>query len=149
MFSIHDDASVRTRALVMEPEEALRHEIGRAMRFDGFEVFEARDGKELLAILGKSFRRRWPSDDLDLIVIDLSLPGSDSLEIAAALRRAGWTTPLLLIALDPDDNLRRQAEGLSAHLLVRPFGASALRNATLRAMRMMPTSVRSVPAPPR
>ena len=40
---------------------------------------------------------RWPAAKPDVVLLDLTLPGLDGLEVLARARRAGWTTPVLIL----------------------------------------------------
>ena len=87
---------------------------------------ELRDGLQLLERLRevRGSPLRWP----DAIVSDVRMPGHSGLEMLAALRRAGWTTPVVLITAFGDRWVHDQARQLgAAAVLDKPFDIDALR----------------------
>src|SRR5262245_23814477 len=46
----------------------------------------------------------------DVIVLDISMPGMNGLEVAGRLRRAGSTVPIVFLTIHDDDELVRAAE---------------------------------------
>jgi two-component system response regulator MprA len=77
-----------TTILVVDDDPKIRSVLGRGLRFEGYDVHLARDGNEAL-----SLAREMP---LDLVILDVMLPGMDGLEIAGRLRR-GMTIPILML----------------------------------------------------
>ncbi|MEG0041010.1 MAG: two-component system response regulator OmpR, partial [Massilia sp.] len=61
----------------------------------GFQVSTAADGKEM--------RRRLALNVIDLIVLDLMLPGEDGLSICRRLRGAGDQTPIIMLTAKGED----------------------------------------------
>src|SRR5262245_18276081 len=46
----------------------------------------------------------------DVIVLDISMPGMNGLEVAGRLRRAGSTVPIVFLTIHDDDELVRAAQ---------------------------------------
>ena len=79
-------ATRRARVVIAEDDATLRELLAAALRLDGHEVSEARDGCELLDLLASSVM-----DDgklPDLVISDLRMPGWDGMQVLAGLRAA-------------------------------------------------------------
>ena len=99
--------------LIVDDDPKIRSVLERGLRFEGFDVHVARDGQEALRIA-----RAKP---LDLVVLDVMLPGMDGLEIARRLRR-GMNTPILM--LTARDAVPDRVAGLDSgadDYLIKPF----------------------------
>lgn len=102
------------RVLVVEDEPALREQLVSALRATGFAVDETGDGEEAVYI-GNEF-------PVDVVVLDLGLPGRSGLDVLADWRRAGRTFPVLI--LTARGRWQEKVAGLEAgadDYLVKPF----------------------------
>ena len=77
------------RIIVAEDEPDIRALYAKVLRQNGYEVLEANDGEEVLALLGSS--------NADLIISDVMMPKMDGYEMVAALRQMHTNIPILLI----------------------------------------------------
>ncbi len=77
-----------TRILVVDDDPKIRSVLGRGLRFEGYDVQLAADGQEALRLA-----RETP---FDLVVLDLTMPRMDGLEVCRRLRR-GVSTPILML----------------------------------------------------
>jgi len=77
------------RVLVVDDEDYITDLIAVGLRFVGFEVDTAADGREALAKIA--------STRPDLVVLDISMPGMDGLEVVQRLRRDGVATPIVFL----------------------------------------------------
>jgi two-component system, OmpR family, response regulator MprA len=114
------------RILVVDDEPALRSSLERALGLDRHEVELAEDGMEALDRLALA--------PVDAVVLDVSMPGIDGLEVCRRLRAAGDRTPVLM--LTARDAIDDRVEGLDAgadDYLVKPFALRELQ-ARLRAL---------------
>lgn len=64
---------------IIEDDAILREELSQFLQSHGFIIFEVNNGISLLEILSE--------DQIDVIVLDLNLPGQSGLEIAKSVRR--------------------------------------------------------------
>jgi two-component system cell cycle sensor histidine kinase/response regulator CckA len=64
-----------TTVLVVEDEEVLRIAVSKALRIKGFAVMEAEDGSVAMDLI------RTHRDDIDVILLDVTLPGTSSKEV--------------------------------------------------------------------
>ncbi|MCC6905466.1 MAG: response regulator [Anaerolineae bacterium] len=61
-----------------------------------------------------------PIDECAVLIFDIRLPGMTGMELAAALREAGESRPILIVsAYQPP--LRSQLDALNAHFMPKPF----------------------------
>src|SRR5882672_10673085 len=88
------------RILVVDDEEYITDLVSLGLRFVGFEVDIAADGRDALAKIA-SMRP-------DLVVLDIAMPDMDGLQVIQRLRRDRVMTPVLfLTARDaPADRIR-------------------------------------------
>ena len=93
-----DPAGVRV--LVVDDEDYITDLVAVGLRFVGFEVETAADGREALA--------KVVTTRPDLVVLDIAMPGIDGIEVVERLRRDGVATPIVfLTARDaPADRVR-------------------------------------------
>ena len=107
------------RVLVVEDYEVIREGLVEGLEREGFAVDATGDGDE-----GKWFAE---TNDYDLILLDLMLPGCDGLEILRRLRAAGKLAPVLL--LTARDEVADRVRGLDLgadDYLVKPFAITEL-----------------------
>ena len=88
------DASA-PRVLVVDDDLRLRDLLLRYLAQQGFETLSAGDGREL--------DRQLSRHHVDLIVLDLMLPGEDGLSICRRLRGQGVETPIVMLTAKGDD----------------------------------------------
>ena len=114
------------RILLIEDDVALAESLAWGLRAEGYVVQTAHDGIEGL--------RHATYHPIDVIILDVMLPGLDGYQVCARLRAAGiWTPVLMLTALGDDLD---QAEGLDLgadDYLSKPFAYPVLL-ARLRAL---------------
>ena len=114
------------RILVVDDEPAVRQSISRALRLEGYDVDPASGGAEAL--------ERLADGAVDAIVLDVSMPAPDGLEVARRLRDAGDRTPILM--LTARDAIDDRVAGLDAgadDYVIKPFALRELL-ARLRAL---------------
>ncbi|MEJ7825603.1 MAG: response regulator transcription factor [Solirubrobacteraceae bacterium] len=114
------------KVLVVDDEPSVRSALQRALALERYEVSLAEDGQQALDQLAEGV--------VDAIVLDVSMPKVDGLEVCRRLRAAGDRTPVLL--LTARDAIDDRVDGLDAgadDYLVKPFALREL-NARLRAL---------------
>jgi two-component system, cell cycle sensor histidine kinase and response regulator CckA len=77
--------------LVVDDDEGVRAPVVRLLRRRGVVVLEAGDGTTALALL-----ERVPAHDIDLILLDMTMPGKSGADTLRELRSRGDTTPVIL-----------------------------------------------------
>ena len=79
----------RQRILIVDDEPSIIDAVATALRYEGFEVLEARTGRAGLTTAQTS--------QPDLIILDVMLPDIDGLEVARRIRADGLDTPVLFL----------------------------------------------------
>ncbi len=100
--------------LIIEDETALCRSIADGLRIDGYETDMCFDGMEALELC--------MTETYDLILLDLSLPGMDGLEILQKFRAENTSTPVLI--LSARGQIQDKVEGLDLganDYLTKPF----------------------------
>ena len=91
-----NQAASRTDKIVIVDDDArIRDLLRRYLTQEGFEVIVAEDGKALNRILLR--------DTVDLIVLDLMMPGEDGLSVCRRLRAANDRTPIIMLTAKGED----------------------------------------------
>ncbi|WP_432969021.1 response regulator transcription factor [Dactylosporangium sp. CA-233914] len=114
------------RILVVDDDAAVRDSLARTLRFEGYQVETAADGKQAV----ESVRAAEP----DAVVLDVSMPVMDGLEACRELRADGVLVPVLM--LTARDSVGDRVAGLDAgadDYLIKPFALQELL-ARLRAL---------------
>ncbi len=107
------------RVLVVEDEPRVRRSLEEGLRAAGLEVEAAASGDEAARLLG--------GRKFDCVVLDWMLPDRDGLEVLAGLRRAGRSTPVLLLtARDAVEDRVRGLDSGADDYLVKPFAFAEL-----------------------
>jgi two-component system, OmpR family, copper resistance phosphate regulon response regulator CusR len=107
------------RVLVVEDELKVANALREGLEGERFEAIVERTGE------GAFFRVN--TESFDVILLDLTLPGRDGLEILQALRQRGVKTPVLV--LTARDSLPDRVTGLDAgadDYLIKPFAFAEL-----------------------
>ena len=113
------------RILIVDDEPPIRRFLRTALAAQGYRIEEAGSGEEAL-----DFLQRNP---LDLIVLDLGLPGMDGLEVVRRVRAGGAATPIIILSSRDDEAGKVAALDLGADDYVsKPFGMEEL-SARIRA----------------
>ena len=115
--------------LIIEDEEQLCRSMAEGLRMDGYETDTCFDGEEGLELC--------MTENYDLILLDLNLPGIDGLEILRQFRTFNTNTPVLILSARVQ--IQDKVEGLDLganDYLTKPFHldelAARIRSLTLR-----------------
>jgi len=84
-----------TRVLLAEDDVAISEPLARALRREGYEVVVREDGPSAL-------EAGLEGGNIDLLVLDLGLPGMDGLEVCRRLRADGHGFPVLVLTARAD-----------------------------------------------
>ena len=86
---------MRRRLLVVEDDRTLRQALAFNLTREGYEVTTAPDGESALDAAR--------SPQLDLILLDVMLPGMSGVEVLRVLRREGVATPVIILSAKGDE----------------------------------------------
>ena len=129
--------------LTVEDDHAIRRGIVDTLRYSGYRVSEAangRDGTDLAM-----------GQDIDLLLLDLVLPGPSGLDILRKVRASRPTLPVIILTARGDESDRVAGLKLGADdYIVKPFSVKELLarvEAVLRRSPQRPTDVALVTIP--
>lgn len=132
----------KQRVLIVEDDPAIRRGVVHSLRFNGYEVLEAGDEAEGL---------RAAAGAIDLLLLDLNLPGGDGLEILRSVRQRSSAVPVIILTARGDEEDRVKGLKLGADdYVVKPFGALELLariEAVLRRSPARPAESREIAVP--
>ncbi|MGC6483919.1 MAG: response regulator transcription factor [Synechococcus sp.] len=110
------------RVLVVEDDDSIRETVDEALQAEGFSVCTRANGADALASLTHA-----NAEPVDLIVLDLMLPGLSGLDLCRQLRDRNNTIPILVIsARDSETDRVLGLEVGADDYLVKPFGMREL-----------------------
>lgn len=105
------------RALVIEDEASIREMVRKYLERSGFEVVEAGNmGSGLLSF----------NDSINVVILDLNLPGGDGLEICKKIRSKSKVPIVIMTARDQDADHVTGLELGADDYIVKPFSPKVL-----------------------
>ena len=108
-----------SRVMVVDDQERMRTMIRRLLAAEGHEIDTAPDGETALD--------RLEGEDVDLVLLDLVMPGANGLQVLTRLRERGSTTPVIVLSAVPEIAARVDALDLGAvDFVSKPFHAAEL-----------------------
>ncbi|MEM7771878.1 MAG: response regulator transcription factor [Cyanobacteria bacterium P01_E01_bin.6] len=103
-----------TQILIVEDEPLITSFIDKGLRAEGYTTVSTNNGEEALSIA--------LDGSIDLIVLDLGLPGQDGLEVLTDLRGQGFVAPVII--LTARDDIRDKIAGFELgadDYMTKPF----------------------------
>ncbi len=109
----------QARILVVDDEPAVQNALSRALTLEHYEVARAIDGRDALTQLGNAV--------YEAVILDISMPHVDGLEVCRRLREGGDSTPVLMLTArgEVDDRVAGLDVGADDYL-VKPFALREL-----------------------
>jgi len=106
--------------LIVEDDTVFRRGLARIFSAKEFEVTQASDGEQALALLGQR--------PLDLIICDFRLPGINGIEVLSHAQQVKPRTPFLLLTAYYSEELMKEATAQgAAAVLEKPIELKLLR----------------------
>jgi two-component system OmpR family response regulator len=112
-------ATPKGRILVVDDEPSIVDAVATALRYEGYEVHEASNGKDALAAVVQS--------EPDLVVLDWMLPDIAGIDVGKRLRERGFKTAILF--LTARDAVEDKVEALRAggdDYVTKPFSLAEI-----------------------
>lgn len=147
MSSVHGSSG---QILLIEDEETIRETIALTLKNEGYSVTTAADGRTALDLI-RAYMEKLKSNELpelDLIILDIMLPGINGIDLCRFLRREGAPVPVLMLSAKGTEADRVVGLEVGADdYLSKPFGMRELVarcRALLRRQRLMNTDALNV-----
>jgi DNA-binding response OmpR family regulator len=108
-----------TRILIVEDDEAILRGVRDNLLWEDYDVTVARNGDEAL--------RRIREESLDLVILDVMLPGMNGFEVCRRVRREGRDVPVLMLTARGEEVDRVMGFDLGADdYVTKPFSVPEL-----------------------
>ena len=132
-----DSAAPRERVLVVEDDPEINAMVAGLLAERGYDVLSAGDGRDMERLLNR--------EQLDLVILDLMLPGEDGVSLCRRLRTRFGVPILMLTAICGETDRIVGLESGADDYLVKPFAPRELV-ARVRAL-LRRTGRHTAPAP--
>ena len=121
------------KIVIVDDDARIRDLLRRFLSQEGFDVLLAEDGRALDRILQR--------ETIDMLVLDLMLPGEDGLTICKRLRASGVKTPVIMLTAKGEDVDRINGLEIGADdYLGKPFNPRELLARIHAVLRRRPVS---------
>ncbi len=117
------------RTLIVDDASVMRKIVERSLRQAGIEplvVHEAGNGAEAIEVLNVA--------EVDLILLDINMPGMDGLEFMGQIRRQNLASgvPVVMVTTESGEGQIRQAiEGGASGYILKPFTTDHVKERVL------------------
>lgn len=108
-----------TKILVVDDQLGIRLLLNEAFREDAYEVFLAANGKEALRLLGEH--------QIELVLMDMKMPGMNGIDVLHEIRFAGNSVKVIMMTAYEDEEIMKQLIGLQVTYLRKPFDLAVMR----------------------
>jgi len=128
---------MKKKILIVEDEEPIRMALEDDFRLENYEVELASDGQEGLA--------KAENPDIDLIVLDIMLPGMNGFDICRKLRNEGIRTPVIMLTAKGQEIDRVVGLEIGADdYVTKPFSPRELQARVKAVLRRMEPEMSAV-----
>jgi len=117
-----------SRLLVVEDEPGIAFALEADLRAEGYEVVVATTGDEAMRAVG--------AGSIDLVLLDVMLPGKDGFEVCREMRRSGFRAPIVMLTAKSQEAEKVMGLELGADdYITKPFSPRELRARIKAALR--------------
>jgi two-component system KDP operon response regulator KdpE len=120
------------RILIVDDEPQIRRVVKTSLTTHGYEVYEARSGEDALEAM-RSHR-------VDLVLLDMNMPGMGGLEACREIRRNSEVAIIMLTVRDTEQDKVAALDAGADDYVTKPFGTPELLARIRAAMRRLPTA---------
>ena len=104
----------------MEDEDLIRQPVSKMLRKKGFSVIEASDGSAALELI------RTKEDDIDVLLLDITLPGASSREVFEEAARLRPGLPVIVTSANNEEMAAAALARRVTRFIRKPFGLDDL-----------------------
>lgn len=111
-----------TKILVVDDAKLIRDELSKVFLKEGYEVLQAENGSDGVAIVKAN-------TDLDMIITDLNMPEMDGLSMIEKIREEvpDFDQPILILTTEASPNLKQRGRMLGVKLwAIKPVSPASL-----------------------
>jgi two-component system KDP operon response regulator KdpE len=102
------------KVLIVDDEAALRKALRASLAASGFDVFEARNGEEALALL--------PQTLPDVVLLDINMPGRGGIEVCRKIREISPHTGIIMVTVrDAEEDKIDALEAGADDFITKPY----------------------------
>ena len=124
-----------SRLMVVEDEPGIAFALEADLQAEGYDVVVATTGDEAMRTVG--------AGNIDLVLLDVMLPGKDGFEVCREMRRSGFRAPIVMLTAKSQEAEKVMGLELGADdYITKPFSPRELRARVKAALR------RAAPASP-
>ncbi len=117
--TVNGNDGVEQRILVVDDEHSIVDAVATALRYEGYEVEEAYNGRDALAAVVRF--------EPDLVVLDWMLPDIEGIQVGRRLREQGFKTAVLfLTAKDATENKVEALRAGGDDYVTKPFSLAEI-----------------------
>lgn len=110
------------KILVVDDSNSMRNLVAQTLIGAGYEVVQAKDGREALTAA--------TSHALAAVISDINMPVMDGLSFVRELRKQGKFTPVIMLTTEGQDEKKQQGRAAGAKAwIVKPFNPPQLLDA--------------------
>jgi DNA-binding response OmpR family regulator len=130
---------MKSKVLVVDDEPETIKYVSANLRVRGYDVLVASDGKSAL--------REFDRSVVDLVILDIMMPGPDGFEVCQAIRRQSDVPIIMLSARGREKDIVRALDLGADDYLTKPFGVEEMLARVRAALRRTEQTKRSPRAP--
>jgi len=120
---------MKPRILVIDDEAAIRDSMRMILEYEGYEFLGAATGEEGIALVGR--------ESVDLVFLDIKMPGMDGLEVLGRLKSAADQLPVVMISGHGTVATAVEATKLGAYdFIEKPLATERILLAIRNALRL-------------
>ncbi len=123
--SPNSNSGEKTRVLIAEDDDSLRHLLTIALKRDGYQILAVRDGKEAL--------NAFATASFDIVLLDINMPIVDGYEVCTELRKRTDVPIIMITAKSRTDEVVTGFQLGADYYMTKPFSMQELR-ARIQAM---------------
>ena len=123
--SPNSNSGEKTRVLIAEDDDSLRHLLTIALKRDGYQILAVRDGKEAL--------NAFATATFDIVLLDINMPIIDGYEVCTELRKRTDVPIIMITAKSRTDEVVTGFQLGADYYMTKPFSMQELR-ARIQAM---------------
>src|SRR6266850_4260441 len=118
------------RILVVDDDPQIRRVLRTTLIAQGYEVVDARNGEEAL--------ERMRGDRVDLLILDMNMPGMSGIETCRLIRSSSDVAIVMLTVRDTEADKVEALDAGADDYMTKPFGSPELLARMRAALRRLP-----------